>query len=149
MMARPTGQGSYRLVNHEWRPCDVADVTHLSDGKTIRLNRAIAYRASDGTWTEVPKHFECDGASIPRIVWTLAGHPFGVFLLDAIVHDWLYVQARKLGRPERKVARKQADDLFLDGMTWRVSNVLGNRLRYRVKADVYYAAVRMFGGLTI
>jgi len=149
MHARPTAQGSYHLVNHEWRPCSVADVTHLSDGKTIRLNRDIAYRGADDSWTVAPKGFQCDGASIPRIVWTLAGHPFGVFLLDAIIHDWLYVQLRHLPKSERGAARLTADDLFLDGMLWRARTVLDNRMRYRVKARTYYRAVRLFGGLTI
>ena len=42
-----------------------------------------------GTWIEVPKGFVTDGASIPRLVWTLVGHPFGKYFNAAIAHDWL------------------------------------------------------------
>ena len=147
MRARPLEQGSYWLVNHEWRVTDSADVNHLADGKRIQLNRAHAYRDSKGRWHEAPKGFICDGASIPRFAWSIAGHPFGVFLMDAIIHDWLYSQLRFVSRHNLSYERADADRIFRDGMTWRARNVLGNRWRYRLKAATYYRAVRMFGGL--
>lgn len=38
---------------------------------------------------EVPVGYRFDGASIPRLVWSLIGHPFDpTFALAACVHDW-------------------------------------------------------------
>lgn len=39
----------------------------------------------------IPKGFECDGASVPRILWTLTGiTPDGYHRPAALVHDYLY-----------------------------------------------------------
>lgn len=52
---------------------------------------------------DVPKGFHCDGASIPRILWSIVGHPLeGGPLRAAIVHDWLCAQSRT--RSERRFA---------------------------------------------
>lgn len=52
---------------------------------------------------DVPRGFRCDGASIPRILWPIVGHPLdGGPLRAAIVHDWLCGQART--RAERRFA---------------------------------------------
>ena len=39
----------------------------------------------------VPKDYLCDGASVPRIVWTFSGlTPDGLIRAAALIHDYLY-----------------------------------------------------------
>ena len=74
--------------------------------------------------------FICDGASIPRIFWTVMGHPFDYRWRSAsILHDWFY---RRGG-----VTRKQADKIFYDGLRYK-----GVR---KTKAWAMYLAVRVGG----
>ena len=78
----------------------------------------------DGTWTlmadwrvwinnrfvTIPCGFTTDGASIPRFLWRVCGHPMEVpRLYLAIIHDWLYSG----GCPG--VTRRFADAVFRDG----------------------------------
>jgi len=77
-----------------------------------------------------PTGFITDGASIPRAVWWLIGHPMhGPYQAAAITHDWLYVS--------RPVSRVVCDALFCQVL--REYGVT----RWRVAA--MYAAVRAFG----
>lgn len=61
--------------------------------------------------------FFFDGASIPRVVWPIVGHPWGIYLPAALAHDIAY--AGEL------MSREDADSLFLAIMryvgvkTWR------------------------------
>lgn len=68
----PVGPRLYRLVEeytYHWR-----DVNG-------RINRII-----------VPLGTETDGATVPRIVWTVTGiRPDGLIRAAALVHDWIYV----------------------------------------------------------
>lgn len=78
----------------------------------------------------VPKGFIFDGASIPRMLWRIAGHPFTAkYITAACVHDYLYSTG--------KVTRKTADKMFLCLL-----------LAYDVSplfALMMYYAVRVFG----
>lgn len=70
-----------------------------------------------GTRIEVPEGFEHDGASVPRLTWTLSGlTPDGLLRAAALAHDWLY---RHGGAPpglERALSRSEADAMFYDLM---------------------------------
>src|SRR5215212_6173826 len=65
-------------VRTEW--CD--------DGRKMRLLSAFAYKdPSNHVWT-APVNSIIDGASIPRIFWTIAGGPFeGKYRKASVVHD--------------------------------------------------------------
>ena len=53
--------------------------------------------------------FECDGASIPRVLWRLVGPPTTPRgIRAAFVHDYLYTHGDRL-----EFTRKQADAVFL------------------------------------
>jgi len=73
--------------------------------------RAFVYYAgsleSDEYYT-VPAQFRTDFASIPRMLWTLIGHPAGKYAQAAVLHDWLYATA--------PVSRQRADALFFEAM---------------------------------
>ncbi len=95
----------------------------------------------------VPKDFETDLASIPRVLWNVIA-PFDLSCVAPIVHDWLYqhggtietqVQSATIClRHPRTFTRADADAFLLDLMTqedvpaWRRQSA--------------YWAVRLFGG---
>lgn len=60
-------------------------------------------------YISVPRGFVTDGASIPRIVWTLIGSPWsGRYARAAVIHDFLYhIQT---------TTRWEADRIFYQAM---------------------------------
>ncbi len=103
----------------------------------------------------VPEGFMYDGASVPRIAWSLSGiTPDGLMRAPALVHDWIYAHKGKLpdesyqfkiGKAKWKPvlavwAREAADKLFARMM--RESGVS------KPKRRMVYRAVRWFGGFS-
>jgi hypothetical protein len=80
------GKEAYQLVEdytYDWKHTD-------------RLHRIIT----------VPRGFVCDGASVPRLVWTLSGiTPDGLIRAAALVHDYIYRHKGKLPRNTYGVLR--------------------------------------------
>jgi hypothetical protein len=91
----------------------------------------------------INKGFEYDGASVPRMAWSLSGlRPDGLIRAAALVHDWLYTNhysEYQTTRGFNKIGccRKEADDIFLKIM------LEAGMKKYRAKTA--YWAVRMFG----
>lgn len=100
----------------------------------------------------VPAGFTYDGASVPRLLWTLTGiRPDGLIRAAALVHDWLYFYEGRLppgsfqylnaqGQWENVIgrwSRRDADRLF--GRMLREAGVARRRRRWA------YRAVRAFG----
>ena len=106
-------------------------VTPLADGKTWVILREFGYDVGDegsGDHVAVEIGFETDFATIPRIFWIVLPR-WGRYGNASVIHDWLYW---KQTRP-----RKEADDIFLEGMG--VLEV-GAVTRYLI-----YISVRLFG----
>lgn len=78
----------------------------------------------------VPKGTKTDGASIPRLLWRVVGHPLGEYCQAAVLHDYLYQTGI--------VSREKADDLLYEGM-----EVLGWVPKWKMK--VIYWGVRLGG----
>ena len=88
-------------------------------------------------YLEIPIGFETDGASIPRFLWTLCGHPMQKpRLYAALVHDWLYEEGSKDGWTRREA--DMAYRAMLVQFRWR------GRFS-RLCAALEYYALRMFG----
>lgn len=69
------------------------------------------YDPETGLEIIVPIGFYSDGASIPRLLWTLVGHPFNRHVREAaVLHDYLYYSG--------KVSRADADRIFRQAMKW-------------------------------
>lgn len=100
----------------------------------------------------IPKGFLYDGASVPRLVWTISGiRPDGLIRAAALVHDYLYRHKGIL--PEGKYLylnsnktwhnlytlwnRKLSDKLFI-----RIMREAGMK---KYKRRIAYIAVRIFG----
>lgn len=80
---------------------------------------------------KVNKGFITDGASIPKVCWTIIGHPFGRYLEAAVIHDFLYF--------EGTLTRKECDKVFLEAM---------KELKvFALQRWVMYKGVRMWGWL--
>ncbi len=96
----------------------------------IVLTNPLVYMTSDGEKLTVPTGFRSDGASIPRIVWFLIGHPFGSYLESAVVHDFPYKNPNKwfLGTKNK---RKRADWVILDAMTSQGIKKWRRKIMYR------------------
>lgn len=81
----------------------------------------------NGTRYVVPCGFECDGASIPRFLWPILGHPFAHKIRRAaVLHDWL--------RRSNVVTVSESDTIF------RIALAEKNGL---VKRWVFYIGVRI------
>lgn len=110
-------------------------VEYTSDGKrleeTWRLLEDFHVRVGGSEFT-VPAGFVTDGASIPRMLWRICGHPMSTKRLPiAIAHDWMYSGATCL-------TRQEADAIYRDGLV-----ELGFP---KWKANIEYSAIRLFGG---
>lgn len=111
--------------------------------------------ASDGILREitVPRSLVYDGASAPRIVWTLSGIlPDGLIRAAALVHDFLYIHAGKLPRGCYGCLK---DGVWVDlyGAVWSRKDADRMFARLMREAGVSktqrrlaYTAVRLFGG---
>ncbi len=82
----------------------------------------------------VPAGTVTDGASIPRFLWRVCGHPLQIpRVYAALVHDYLYG-----GGGSSSMTRAEADAIYRELL-----------VRYgwgRFRAGVEYFALRMFGG---
>ena len=108
-------------------------VTFL-EGKKLRiqLNEDLVYWRTDSKGdkiTEIAEEgFICDGASIPRVLWSILGSPLsGLYRNPAVLHDKWY--------REGKYSRRKCDRLFLEAM-----KVAGVGL---IKRRVIYSGVRV------
>jgi len=77
----------------------------------------------------VPRGFQTDLASIPRILWNIIA-PFELSTEAPVVHDYLY----QTGGDKGKYTRKQADKIFYElmlkeGVCWWKRTVAYNAVR--------------------
>lgn len=85
----------------------------------------------DGMMFTVPAGFKTDGASIPRFLWRLCGHPLETRRFPvAVLHDWLY-------EVDQGLTRQQVDEIYRDGLL-----SLGFS---KWAANAEYYALRLFG----
>lgn len=98
---------------------------------TWMVDRSFRYRIGGMDSKEivtVPKGFETDFASVPRILWSIFP-PDGTYTQAAVLHDYLYYSGI--------FNRKKCDGIFLEAM--EVLNVPW------WKRKLMYRAVRIFG----
>jgi hypothetical protein len=78
----------------------------------------------------IPKAFQTDLASIPKIAWPIMAPSHSSLIRPAIVHDWFY-------RKTCDFTRKQADLIFY--------HMLRNEGIGVMRASIMFYAVRFFG----
>ena len=96
------------------------------DYKTCRAMRVMI----DEVKYTVPKDFETDLASIPRLLWPVFAPQYSGFVAPAILHDYLY-------RCHHNITRKFADEVLYSALiTEKVT---------AFTASKFYLGVRIFG----
>lgn len=84
----------------------------------------------DGVKYVIPKGFETDLASIPRILWPIFAPQYSGFVAPSILHDYLY-------RCNNNIDRKFADEVLYSALiTENVSPFTASK---------FYLGVRLFG----
>ncbi|MBJ7417571.1 MAG: DUF1353 domain-containing protein [Niveispirillum sp.] len=102
----------------------------LDDGRHMRLKRPFSYLEESGREWPVPMDAIVDGASIPKVLWSLIGGPFeGLYRDASIVHDY-YCDERS--RPWRETHRAFHDAMLCSGVS-------------DARAKIMYYAVYRFG----
>lgn len=113
------------------------DQLHYDDGgmrgssRCFIITAPFRYISTKGIIT-VPIGFLTDGASIPRVFWSILA-PYGEYFAAAIIHDFLYSLD-----DNTQFTRKEADLILKEGMynlgvSW-------------IKRGLIYRAVQVFGG---
>ena len=102
-------------------------------GKDVwELLEPFEYHSKKYGTTRVPVGFTSDGASFPKIVYSIMGSPWGgKYSKPAVIHDFLYF---------KKYNRKKADKIFLEAM--KISSVSFWKRR------IIYRMLRLFGWLS-
>lgn len=84
----------------------------------------------DGKKFTVPKDFETDLASIPRLLWPIFAPQYSGFVAPSILHDYLY-------RCNNNITRQFADEVLYSALI--TENVTA------FTAAKFYLGVRLFG----
>lgn len=100
---------------------EIVQFNYDTDTEMIELRRDVVYVDDGGREWIAPKGMRSDGTSMPRLLWSLLGHPFaGVRLKPSLIHDSAYQCAlpeeASLWRAIGSRARKDADDVYLASM---------------------------------
>ncbi len=104
------------------------DFTPIVDERYRLINNYIVN--IDGNLLMIPKGFETDLASVPRVLWGIYPPNKFEYTSPAIVHDYLYAC-------HNGYTRKEADDIFYSLLTeYGVSNYTALK---------FYMVVRFFG----
>ena len=100
------------------------------DASKYKLKSALTFK-TEYIEVTVKNGLLTDGASIPRLFWTIIGCPMtGKYVGSALIHDGLYAS--------EAIPRKEADKLF-------IKMLADNGVGY-IKRKLMYAAVRVAGG---
>lgn len=102
------------------------------------LLKPLRFKLSNNYIITIPKGFIWDGSSTPRIFWSIVP-PDGDFEIGALIHDYLYVNKKKLNF-KRKFADKEM-------LIWsdKVSGTKNISIR-NIDNYIRYFFVRLFGG---
>jgi hypothetical protein len=107
------------------------DAGMVNGSRVFKLTSRFRYFSTIGE-IDVRAGTKTDGASIPRIFWTILS-PFGDYFSSAVIHDFLY-QGKY-----HQFTRLQSDQIFLEAM--KCAGVPWYR------RGVIYRAVRIFGAV--
>ena len=123
-------------MNTRWASC-VAPIIRLPLsplGETEAVLMEDWHVSVCGEDSTVPTGTRTDGASIPRFLWRVCGHPLmAPRVYAALVHDWLYGVGWQMG-----ISRKEADEIY-----YRLLRHFGVAVW---RAGTEYHALRWFGG---
>lgn len=91
---------------------DMVPVTNSPITYALRRDWQISW---NGLTYAIPAGFECDGMSIPQVLWSVAGLSHdGVQRAAALVHDWCYAHKGKIPGCDRTLSRAECDNVLRD-----------------------------------
>lgn len=109
-------------------------ISTLGETEAVLVEPWTIYRVEEYFDFVIPADTTTDGASIPRLLWRVCGHPLQApRVYAALAHDWLYRNAWRIG-----ITRKEADRIY--------RALLRHFGVGAFAAGVEYYALRMFGG---
>lgn len=122
----------------EWADCAAPiirlPISTLGEKEAVLMEPWSLYRVEEFFDIVIPAGTTTDGASIPRLLWRVCGHPLQApRVYAALAHDWLYRNAWRLG-----ITRKEADRIY--------RALLRHFGIGAFAAGVEYYALRAFGG---
>ncbi len=127
-LAAASAQPSF--AQEHGRYVGVLRLESMSGGRLMRLTEPFSYVDLAGQQWHVPRRGVVDGASIPRVFWSVIGGPWdGPYREASVIHDW-YCAVRVM-------PWKQTHRMFYDAM--RTSNVP------EAQARLMFLAVRYAG----
>lgn len=98
-------------------------------GYNYKTCQSIRVTIDEKNYT-VPKNFETDLASVPRVLWPVFAPIYSDFVAPAILHDYLY-------RCNNAITRKFADEVLYSALiTENVTPFMASK---------FYLGVRLFG----
>lgn len=99
-------------------------------GKRIRLLSPLVWADTDGELVIVPRGFESDGGSIPRLLWSFVGAPLDdAYVVATILHDW---ECEQRAHSSAQVHERFYRSMRAAGTSWLI-------------ARGFYHAVRIHG----
>lgn len=122
----------------EWANCAAPiirlPISTLGEKEAVLMEPWSLYRVEDYFDIVIPAGTTTDGASIPRLLWRVCGHPLQApRVYAALLHDWLYRNGWHIG-----ISRKEADKCYYALLRhFGVSGWI---------AGTEYYALRLFGG---
>lgn len=124
-LAYMVGCAHFHPVKFYNEPCIIPFIGY--DYKTCKAIRVSV----DEKKYIIPKGFETDLASIPRLLWPIFAPQYSGFVAPAILHDYLY-------RCPNNITRQYADEVLYSALI--AENVTA------FTASKFYLGVRLFGG---
>lgn len=104
-------------------PPDIRRTTDRTGREVALLLQNLVWIRADGTTVVIPAGFVCDGATVPRVVWSLVGGPFdGPYLPGAILHDFL-LSVRTPGQPVWGIHKEFYNGMRANNTSWLISNL--------------------------
>jgi hypothetical protein len=113
-------------------PIEIRDAGMHDGSRVFALIKPFRYISSIGT-IHVPAGFLTDGASVPRVFWSIFD-PFGPYFHAALVHDFLY---SRQSSERYDLDRAEADEIFKEAM-------FNIGIGWATRETIYHA-VRLFG----
>lgn len=103
-------------------------VTWHPDGRHMELNDSFAFIDGKALRWDVCKGAQIDGASIPQILWPIAGSPYtGKYRDASVVHDY-YCSIRT--RTSDATHRMFYEAMLVSGVTLRRANLMYAAVKY-------------------
>jgi len=134
----PTAQGYYERIAEAWLPAVSVPCSHLMapHDRYAVLYHQWLYVDRKGAPHVAGEGFPLDGLTIPRILWRVAGHPWGRHLAAGVIHDSDCAIALSFPPGDhRDRLRLHADELFHEGLEYLGASA--------ATASIWYASVRV------